>query len=450
MPRQAHMELAILGNLELNLGDTLFYVNTGTLKSEGDLKSVIKEGIKKLSKAEAKQYIIDNGHKIKYPTQLQINCELIDSMIVETNMEMIKEIEVLKKILSTETDAEKIENIEAEIANIESQLHKGTYNVAKYLEAFNKKVKPLLVCFNPNVRSKILLTIKKDKKTKLESLTERSYFTEIDSQLVSGMPNNPEDQDTFEELMTMEDKEIKFWTKVDKLPNNMTEEEFEAIKVDYFERKRIEKLEGIEHEKTLLDDFFRHIEYPELIKYKEGEDIPFEMFSFADLNFENGDIVSRKWEVVLGNFRDILKYEAEIIQRNQWYTDNNCKRDDRYEQWVDYRNQQEVMGGENQGQFTFVESTFDVIKSVNKVREKLIEKQYLLFVDNKLNTPEEAEEAEEAEVDEIDKDDIEDEEPFDDFSPELQKFEFNVELDTIDAGKFDFEEKEDEDEWSLF
>ena len=224
----------------------------------------------------------------------------------------------------------------------------------------------------------------------------------------------------------------------------MTEEEFEAIKVDYFERKRIEKLEGIEHEKTLLDDFFRHIEYSELIKYKEGEDIPFEMFSFADLNFENGDIVSRKWEAVLGNFRDILKYEAEIIQRNQWYTDNNCKRDDRYEQWVDYRNQQEVMGGENQGQFTFVESTFDVIKSVNKVREKLIEKQYLLFVDNKLNTPEEAE------IDEIDKDEIEDEEPFDDFSPELQKFEFNVELDTIDAGKFDFEEKEDEDEWSLF
>ena len=102
------------------------------------------------------------------------------------------------------------------------------------------------------------------------------------------------------------------------------------------------------------------------------------------------------------------------------------------------------MGGENQGQFTFVESTFDVIKSVNKVREKLIEKQYLLFVDNKLNTPEEAE------IDEIDEDEIEDEEPFDDFSPELQKFEFNVELDTIDAGKFDFEEKEDEDEWSLF
>ena len=57
---------------------------------------------------------------------------------------------------------------------------------------------------------------------------------------------------------------------------------------------------------------------------------------------------------------------------------------------------------------------------------------------------------EEAEIDEIDKDEIEDEEPFDDFSPELQKFEFNVELDTIDAGKFDFEEKEDEDEWSLF
>jgi hypothetical protein len=36
------------------------------------------------------------------------------------------------------------------------------YNVARYLDAFNKKVKPLLVCFNLDVRNDILLDIIKN------------------------------------------------------------------------------------------------------------------------------------------------------------------------------------------------------------------------------------------------------------------------------------------------
>jgi hypothetical protein len=32
-----------------------------------------------------------------------------------------------------------------------------------------------------------------------------------------------------EDLMRMEDKEIKFWVKVDKLPNNMEQDEWEVI-----------------------------------------------------------------------------------------------------------------------------------------------------------------------------------------------------------------------------
>jgi hypothetical protein len=42
MPKQAHMELAFNAELDVTLGDTLYYINTGTAKSHGDLKLLIK------------------------------------------------------------------------------------------------------------------------------------------------------------------------------------------------------------------------------------------------------------------------------------------------------------------------------------------------------------------------------------------------------------------------
>jgi hypothetical protein len=42
MPKQAHMELAFNAELDVTLGDTLYYINTGTAKSHGDLKTTDK------------------------------------------------------------------------------------------------------------------------------------------------------------------------------------------------------------------------------------------------------------------------------------------------------------------------------------------------------------------------------------------------------------------------
>jgi hypothetical protein len=41
------------------------------------------------------------------------------------------------------------------------------------------------------------------------------------------------DQDSYEDLMRMEDKEIKFWDKVDMVPNNMDDDEWIALRDDY-------------------------------------------------------------------------------------------------------------------------------------------------------------------------------------------------------------------------
>ncbi len=42
MAKQAHMELIISEGLNVDLGDTIYYVNTGTKKSHGDVQKINK------------------------------------------------------------------------------------------------------------------------------------------------------------------------------------------------------------------------------------------------------------------------------------------------------------------------------------------------------------------------------------------------------------------------
>ena len=95
LAKQAHMELAIKHNIDVNLGDTIYYVNNGKTKSHGDAQ-------------EDK-----NG---------EMYATLVPNDIIENQPDYI-----------------------------------GEYNVPKYLETLNKKVEPLLVAFPLEVRDKILI-----------------------------------------------------------------------------------------------------------------------------------------------------------------------------------------------------------------------------------------------------------------------------------------------------
>jgi DNA polymerase elongation subunit (family B) len=84
----------------------------------------------------------------------------------------------------------------------------GKYNVAKYLNAFNKRVTALLVGFDPEVSKKILARIIKDKKTKEVSLKcggENFASYEL------GLKNF--DLNDFDEAMHLEEKEVEYWNK---------------------------------------------------------------------------------------------------------------------------------------------------------------------------------------------------------------------------------------------
>lgn len=382
LPKQAHMELALKDNLNITVGDTLFYINTGSAKSHGDLKTVNKT---KMSKKEKDVYFALNGKKPVIDKEVQLNCKLITPEVVEKDFEKIKELEILKKALLV-LEADDVANrndIEERIESINSELLTDEYNVARYLDAFNKKVKPLLVCFHPDIRNKIVLDIDKvkDKVTKVttEKLRERMIFTKSECELVSGLPNKPGDQDSYEDLMRMDDKEIKFWHRVSKVPNNMEEAEWIRIRDDYHERMRIARIEGIAAEQAKLDDIFKRLEVKDLNLYSETGSLPTEVFILTEISDDgSGMIISRKWNEPLCTVYDVWRYEAEAIERDKYYQLAQCEtHESRYQQYLDYIMERKVFTGDTETVDVVISpKNLDVITKLvkEKAKEVVIEK----------------------------------------------------------------------------
>jgi DNA polymerase elongation subunit (family B) len=427
MPKQAHMELAILNNLDLNLGDTIYYVNTGKSKTDGDCQTLVKA---KMSKKQLADYEAKHGHPPKFESQVILNCKLLDADNVESNFEILKEIESVEKMIESQdaSNTDMINNLNNKIEQLEASLMTDEYNVAKYLEAFNKKVKPLLVCFDPEIRSKIIRTIKKDRKTKLEKLTEKYVFTEQQCQLVSGMPEKPTDQDDYyEDLMKMEDKEIRFWDSVDKVPNNMEVEEWEFIRADYHERKRIEREEGIKYETNLFEDILKRLELKEMRIFEASLTIPQEILMFATLSDDYMTFVSRKWGVTLGGINDIFKYEKEAIERDLWYHSYNMSDDNRYQAWLDYKLEQQVMHVENYVKNEMKRELQNIADSVDQLKKQVEDFEEVVL--KKIIEEEKVKDRD----DDSDDDEYDPEAPepeYDGFIPELQRADFEVELGT--------------------
>lgn len=270
MPRQAHMELAIHHGLNPNLGDTIYYVNIGNGKSVGDIKTINIE--RDLPFKVGKEYKVNRKRaKFKIEKINYENNQIVSFDGVFTN-KINPEIETLA-VDKLKPDTEPTGEVKVELNckliprhQIENDpdLTTEEYNVSKYLDKFNKRLKPLLVVFHPDIRDRILINTKKDKKTKVEILEEREIFKSSECKLVAGMPYKKEDQDTYEELMTMEDKEIRFWTSVNMIPNHMDEEKWKEVVEDYRIRLREAKRQSLEAERKMLDEKFKMLEVSEL------------------------------------------------------------------------------------------------------------------------------------------------------------------------------------------
>ncbi len=381
MPKQAHMELAMREGLELNLGDVLYYINTGTAKSQGDLKTI---DTNKMTKKERDAFFAANGVYPEPKKEVQLNCKLIDPATVERDFEAVKELEMLKKaIASLEEGDSNIADMEYRISQIEEELFTDEYNVARYLDAFNKKVKPLLVCFDPEIRSNILLDIVKvkDKETKktYEKLKDRMVFTKSQCGLVSGKPFKETDQDSYKDLMIMEDKEIRFWERVNKLPNNMEQEEWDVLIADYHERMRIAKEEGLKDEKERLEHAFKHLEADDYEKLLNDGIIPIDVLVICNVNEETEMFCSRKWDEPLRPVKDIMTYRKQAIERDLFYKEKFLENDDdRYELWLDYLAEHKHLSGD-----TFSYNVDAAEADIKDIAEKFNEKAKEVLVEVK-------------------------------------------------------------------
>ena len=374
LPKQAHMELAITEGLDITLGDVIYYINTGTSKSTGDLKTIVKS---KLKKKEMERYVAANGHEPKSEVSVQLNCKLINPSIVERDFEAVKELEILKKaILVEDLDEESRKEFNDRIDEINQSLFTDEYNVARYLDAFNKKVKPLLVCFNPEIRNNILLDIvkikNKETKTVTEKLKDRVIFTKSECELVSGKPNKETDQDSYEDLMRMEDKEIKFWDRVNKVPNNMEVEEWERIRVDYHDRMIRMREEGILSEKETLDETFKKLEVSDYEKLLNEGVLPVNVFVIVDVSVDDLGVVfvSRKWDTKLYRFEDIFKYRKQAIERHDFYVEKNLlENEDRYQDWLDHLDYKKTMVN-NLDEVEIIDSQIDKEVIIESLQEQ--------------------------------------------------------------------------------
>jgi len=150
--------------------------------------------------------------------------------------------------------------------------------------------------------------------------------------------------------MTMEDKELRFWDDVDKLPNNMEHEEWDKIRAEYKERIRLERINGISSEKALVTDICMRFEVSELNDIRESGVWPKEILSFCTvIRDDKGEwfFHSKKWEVNLHKAEELFKYEEEAKQREYYYNAiGNDVEDDRYEMWVEYKATLDESGGE--------------------------------------------------------------------------------------------------------
>jgi DNA polymerase elongation subunit (family B) len=173
MSMMAHMELAIQNKLNVNLGDVIYYVNNGTKASQGDVQKITKP-TKKLQE----EYILAHGKPIPEGF-VQINCYMLQQSEIESNPNMT-----------------------------------GDYNVARAISTFNKRIEPLLICFNNEVRNELLV----------EDPKERGMFTTQQCQLINGVPFEEGDQDKLQEdVLDITQQELEYWTKRGLEPDYMYE-----------------------------------------------------------------------------------------------------------------------------------------------------------------------------------------------------------------------------------
>ena len=83
--------------------------------------------------------------------------------------------------------------------------------------------------------------------------------------------------------------------------------DWEKIKQDYLSRQEELKKEGIREEKALYDEIIRKITKDDVDKVLEDGLLPDKLLSIIDEDVNDGNFISKKYKVKIGNIYDIVE-----------------------------------------------------------------------------------------------------------------------------------------------
>lgn len=308
--RQAWMELAIKNNLDVSLGETIYYINTGKSKSNADVKKIrhyyMNEGLFN-EKVDKKTYFERLWKKDNVDGKLAKDSNKLDfdNYVRKHYPNVIIKDEI---ILSCSYIPQTIVDSEEDVFCEEGQ----EYNVPKYIEQFNKRITPLLVCFKPEIRNRILIT----------NPDNKPYFTADECELCGGHPNKPSDQDTYEQLMSMDDKEIMFWENHPQWNIPFLKEcgmDWDEILNDYHERKQREIDLGVNIIRNKYNEIIQNLTNEDFEKFIDGE-LPKQLSNLIEIDAVNGNFVAKDFpDIVIGTINDIL----EAQESKEMFGDDN-------------------------------------------------------------------------------------------------------------------------------
>jgi DNA polymerase elongation subunit (family B) len=225
MSRQAHMELIIRDGIQSNLGDMILYVNNGTKASHGDVQKVnqpkkgwsqeqidlfFSDSLKSnLDYKQKEKFLLNNGWEKSWSED---NWVRSDAKNKEANTGIPTDFAYR---LSSTDSVIQLNCYRIEPSDLENNPEMlGEYNIQRAITTFNKRVEPLLIVFDDEVRDTLLVKDPED----------RSFYTTDQCKLINGKPFSPADQDDiYENLIKMEQGEVEFWESVGIDPNYMYE-----------------------------------------------------------------------------------------------------------------------------------------------------------------------------------------------------------------------------------
>jgi DNA polymerase elongation subunit (family B) len=173
MSRMAHMELAIQEGLNVNLGDVIMYVNNGNKASQGDVQKMTAKQIKDTNAVN----LFKNPKAKPITDGVMVNCYMLDKDILDKDPDLT-----------------------------------GDYNVPRAISTFNKRIEPLMVVFQDEVRNGLIVS----------DPEQRGIFTTAQCELINGHPLGDGDQDDLQkDVLDVTEQELNYWERRGLKPDYM-------------------------------------------------------------------------------------------------------------------------------------------------------------------------------------------------------------------------------------